>query len=164
MADGDFNGDGKPDLAVISFYSGAVSVLLGNGDGTFTAHPGFSNTSNSGVFAVGDLNGDGITDLVVNAYGSFVVALGNGDGTFQAPQTFGTYNLAPSDAIQLSDLNGDRRPDVVVAANAFLNIFEVQDSASGGFLVTTIKENRSAFAAGAVRGFGCYRSRISSLS
>ena len=81
---GDFNGDGRLDLATDG------SVLLGNGDGTFQpAGPvrgiGWGPTR----FVAGDFNGDGRLDLAVtDADGGVSVLLGNGDGTFQAPVTF----------------------------------------------------------------------------
>src|SRR5688500_11092954 len=82
IAAADFNEDGKLDVAVTSFGGGTVSVLLGNGDGTFTLSSTFDASANaSGVTAV-DLNEDGNVDLV--AVGSDVAYYrGNGDGTFQ---------------------------------------------------------------------------------
>jgi hypothetical protein len=63
VAVGDFNGDGKADLAVDS-GGGNVSVLLGNGDGTFQAAA--DTRTNSGSIAVGDFNGDGKADIAVD--------------------------------------------------------------------------------------------------
>jgi len=66
VAVGDFNGDGKPDLAVANSGSGGpVSVLLGNGDGTFQAAVNFGAGSTPASVAVGDFNGDGKPDLAV---------------------------------------------------------------------------------------------------
>ena len=69
VAVGDFNGDGKPDLAVANSGSNNVSVLLGNGDGTFQAPVNYTAGSRSASVAVADFNGDGKPDLVVANYG-----------------------------------------------------------------------------------------------
>jgi hypothetical protein len=87
---GDFNGDGKLDLAIATVDltvagSGSVIILLGNGDGTFTqaAGPPISLPSASAI-AAADFNGDGKLDLAVTSNGSSTVGifLSNGDGTF----------------------------------------------------------------------------------
>src|SRR5580692_1987189 len=92
VAVGDFNGDGKPDLAVSNNcpvggcggnLPSTVSILLGNGDGTFQPHVDYPVGSPTGV-AVGDFNGDGKPDLAVANGDSVAILLGNGDGTFQA--------------------------------------------------------------------------------
>ncbi len=121
---GDFNGDGIPDLAVVcnnQFYGpGTVTVLLGNGDGTFTA----AASPGTGVYpssmAVGDFNGDGILDLAVanlgepTGDGTVTVLLGNGDGTFTATATSPATGEWP-DSIEVGDFNGDGIPDLAVA-------------------------------------------------
>ena len=61
----DFNGDGKVDLAVINSGSNNVSILLGNGDGTFEAALNFDAGNSPSGIAIGDFNGDGKTDLAV---------------------------------------------------------------------------------------------------
>ena len=66
MALADVNGDGKPDLVVANSYGAdTVSVLLGNGNGTFQAQQTFATGSDPVSVAVGDVNGDGKPDLVV---------------------------------------------------------------------------------------------------
>lgn len=113
MVAADFNGDGKLDLAVVGDYvsSGGVTILLGNGDGTFTAAgPNLDPTADFGLIATGDFNGDGIPDLVAtNVFedgSNPVVFLGKGDGTFTA--TAASFTLTDSPASVLAgDFNGD---------------------------------------------------------
>jgi hypothetical protein len=111
----DFNGDGIPDLVILG--SDTISVLLGNGDGTFTAAPSPS-TDLPGAIAVGDFNGDGIPDLAVVPVldeGSSEVLLGKGDGTFtNANGSFGIDNgTRTSNSIAVGDFNGDGKLDLV---------------------------------------------------
>ena len=82
---GDFNGDGRTDLAVANYDSNDVSVLLGNGDGTFQNQVTYAVGTGPDALVAGDFTGDGRTDLAVANYGSndVSVLLGNGDGTFQ---------------------------------------------------------------------------------
>src|SRR5213592_817094 len=67
---GDFNGDGKQDLAVTNISTNSVSILLGNGNGTFGAPATFPVGSTPTSLAVGDFNGDGKQDLAVANLGS----------------------------------------------------------------------------------------------
>src|SRR5437867_6658018 len=91
IAVGDFNGDGKPDLAVANVNSNTVSVLLGNGDGTFRPKSDYGTGSIPVSVAIGDLNGDGRPDLAVANHSSTVsVLLGSGDGTFGLGSDYGT--------------------------------------------------------------------------
>jgi hypothetical protein len=120
VAVGDFNGDGKLDLAVTNVATGnigpgSVSVLLGNGDGTFQPAVEYADGSNPNSVAVGDFNGDGKLDLVVaNTTGNNVsVLLGNGDGTFQLAVDYGAGSVPYSVAV--GDFNGDGRLDMAAA-------------------------------------------------
>jgi hypothetical protein len=125
VAVGDFNGDGKLDLAVANSNlngianesSTSVSVLLGNGDGTFQTAVNYPAGTNPISVAVGDFNGDGKPDLVVaNAYGGVTVLLGNGNGTFQTPVSHPVDGNPNSVAV--GDFNGDGKLDFAVANNA----------------------------------------------
>src|SRR5262249_8747860 len=82
----DFNGDGRPDLAIGNAGSNNVSILLNNGNSTFTPATGSPVAAglNPRAVAAGDLNGDGHIDIVTaNAsVNTLSVLLGNGDGTF----------------------------------------------------------------------------------
>ncbi len=115
VAIGDLNADGKSDLAVANTSSNTVSVLLGNGDGTFGVKTDFGTGSNPNSVAIGDLNADGKPDLAVASYGSSAVSvlLGNGDGSFGARTDFGTGSGPQSVAV--GDLNADGEPDLAVA-------------------------------------------------
>jgi hypothetical protein len=128
---GDFNRDGKLDLAVVNSDlkasgsatpAGSVTILLGNGDGTFTQAPGSPIAAPSFVntpyqIAVGDFNGDGALDLAMLGGTPYVwVLLGNGDGTFKnAPvDPVGTPDISESEDLAVGDFNGDGNLDVAV--------------------------------------------------
>jgi Bacterial type II and III secretion system protein/FG-GAP-like repeat len=133
----DFNSDGKIDLAVTNANSDAVSVFLGNGDGTFGARTDYSVGAAPVYVVSADFNGDGIPDLAVADSGapatasngdlipgnSVSILLGNpsaansavGDGTFQAANSFAAGTTPTS--IAVADVNIDGRPDLVVASS-----------------------------------------------
>jgi uncharacterized repeat protein (TIGR01451 family) len=126
VAVADLNGDNKPDLVVANTLSGGsneVSVLLGNGDGSFRSavnyRAGLGVDGAPGSVAVGDLNGDGKQDVVISNEGStnISVLLGNGDGTLRPAVSYGVGrggDGAPV-AVAVSDLNRDGKPDIITA-------------------------------------------------
>ena len=115
VAVGDFNGDGRADLAVANNGSNSVTILLGNGGGTFVVASSPSTGSSPRAIAVGDFNGDGRLDLAVaNQFSNTVsILLGNGDGTFFATASPGTGSQPR--AIAVGDFNKDGRADLAVA-------------------------------------------------
>jgi hypothetical protein len=118
VAVADLNGDGKPDVTAIAnvtaIASGSVSVVLGNGDGTFQAARDYA-TGLGSFGAVADFNGDGKRDLMIIGYSgtdSVGVLLGNGDGSFRSAQVYAAGSAPIAAAV--GDFNGDGRPDLAV--------------------------------------------------
>src|SRR2546429_411938 len=120
----DLNGDGNLDLVVANYgcspcsppIRGSVSVLVGNGDGTFQAVAKYDTGPNPQSVAVGDFNADGKPDLAGGSGDGVSVLLNNGDGTFQAAANYGTGGSASS--VVMGDFNGDGKTDLAVATSA----------------------------------------------
>jgi hypothetical protein len=120
---GDFNGDGKLDMAVTNTFSNNVTVLLNKGDGTGTFHPPVPYTADIWPTRIvtGDFNNDGKLDLANannlggdSSTGSISILLGNGNGTFQAPLNYAAPSLG---GLGVADLNSDGKLDLITASN-----------------------------------------------
>src|SRR5262245_21492143 len=118
----DFNGDEKLDIAVANAGSGSVSILLGNGDGTFQQATNFdAGMLNPSGIAVGDFNHDGRLDIATFQPGNPATAtssaasilLGNSDGTFQTAKPVSLSHSSVHFAV--ADFNGDQKSDLVVS-------------------------------------------------
>jgi hypothetical protein len=135
LVTGDFNGDGRTDIAVgVAPGSGntgasGVYVLLGQANGTFAAPVKIDSSLNPTGLAAADLNGDGKTDLIVADQGGFDYAgasnqingalhvyLGATNGTFTAAAT-PTTSATNYSVVALGDLNADGKLDLIVAGN-----------------------------------------------
>jgi hypothetical protein len=117
--------------------SGTVSVLLGNGDGTFQAARSFAAGSGPASVAVGDFNGDGHLDVAVAnevSSGTVSVLLGNGDGTFQAARGFAA-GIYPA-SVAVGDFNGDGLPDLAVTGGGAVRV--LLGNGDGSFLTSPL--------------------------
>jgi Bacterial Ig-like domain (group 3)/FG-GAP-like repeat/FG-GAP repeat len=113
LALADVNGDGKPDLLMVSPSGPVLEVALGNGDGTFQAASDYALNFSPNYVAAADVNGDGKIDALVTDTEGVEVLLGNGNGTFQPPVEYATVSAGES--VVVGDVNGDGKLDMIVA-------------------------------------------------
>ncbi len=130
---GDFNGDGRPDIAVANGSN--VVVLLANSSAGFTAATTYSSGgSDPCAIVAGDFNGDGKLDLAVANYNSNTIGvlLGNGNGTFAAAVTYASGGSNP-DSLAVGDVNGDGKQDIVLTNNWGDNVGVLLNNGNGTF-------------------------------
>lgn len=158
----DVNGDGKLDLVAISASDSTISILLGNGDGSFQSPQGaLILTASAGptYLAVADLNGDGKLDLVETASSARNVSvfLGNGDGTFGVQQDY-RVGRGPN-SVAIADFNADGNPDLAISNESYGNISILLGVGDGTFQAQTsisipYGDSAGILAAGSLRGNG----------
>jgi hypothetical protein len=139
IAIGDFNGDGKPDLAFANHEQKSLTVLLGDSQGSFRPAPGSpvtvtSNPHTHGV-AAGDFNGDGKLDLVTDSWAEnkVTVVLGDGHGSFSSPGTQFAVGKMPYQRVRVSDINGDGNADIITTNLEGDNVTILISDGRGGF-------------------------------
>ncbi|MEG9436663.1 VCBS repeat-containing protein [Edaphobacter sp. HDX4] len=139
MVVADFNGDGKPDIAVTDNNVKAVQVYLNDGTGAFTSPkptPIVMDALGPGQLLAGDFNEDGKQDLIVDTVAGLqadILLIGNGDGTFTQKQNLpGSYGYVSGIAV---DVNGDKHLDLIFGGNGSTSSY-IGDG-KGGFQQVT---------------------------
>jgi hypothetical protein len=134
VAAGDFNGDGKPDLALANISDNTVSVLPGDGAGGFGPPASFPVGTQPRHLNTADLNGDGKLDLITANFSTSTVSvlLGDSAGGFGAPTQLSVPGFGP-DNVALGDFDNDGKPDLAVAYlnSNFISI--MLGNGAGGF-------------------------------
>ncbi len=135
---GDFNGDGRPDMAVSDSQNNLVTILLGSANGGFVAGATYSMGSGASALAAEDFNGDKKLDLaVVNTNsGTVSILLGNGDGTFQSRTDYPVGQNAIG--IVAADFNSDGKIDLATISAADSSIAILLGKGDGSFEVQAL--------------------------
>ena len=154
---GDFNGDGKPDLAIANYVSNTVSVLLnttapGAATPSYANPEEFSTRDNPVSVSIGDFNGDGKPDLAIVNRSSYSVSVllnttapGATTPSFANQATFATGNIPRS--VSIGDFNGDGKPDLAIANFASASVSVLLNTTAPG-ATTPSYANQATFATG----------------
>ncbi len=140
---GDFNNDGYSDIVVTNSANNIVSVLLGDGKGTFAGAVNYTVGTNPRTATVGDFNADGKPDIAVTNFNSNTVSIltGNGNGTFANAVSFGVgFNPI---SIAVNDFNNDKKADIVTADYGMNKVSILLGDGKGGF-ATSVRYSTGA--------------------
>ncbi|MDZ4722528.1 MAG: FG-GAP-like repeat-containing protein, partial [candidate division Zixibacteria bacterium] len=129
----DFDGDGKPDLAVANYSSNSVSILKNNGNGTFESAVNYGVGVSPYSVTSADFDGDGKPDLAgANAgSGSVSILKNNGNGTFASAVNYGVGSVPYS--VSSADFDGDGEPDLAVANAGSGSVSILKNNGNGTF-------------------------------
>ena len=157
---GDFDGDGKLDLAVALYGSNEIGVWKGKGDGTFEASGKFSSRGRlPSKLQISDINRDGKADIIVShCYSDDSVVIFYGEGGF-AFSTSQEVLLAPDrNALEceirdivVTDLDGDKKPDIAAACFASKQVVVLLNESQASALPQTFRAEAYAFETGRPR-------------
>ncbi len=133
VAVGDFNKDGKQDLATANLSSNNVSIMLGDGTGSFGAATNFAVGIDPESVAVGDFNGDGKQDLAAanTTSNNVSIILGDGTGSFGAATNFAVGSVP--EFVAVGDFNGDGKQDLATANAGSNNVSILLGTGTGNF-------------------------------
>jgi FG-GAP-like repeat/Abnormal spindle-like microcephaly-assoc'd, ASPM-SPD-2-Hydin len=151
---GDFSGDGVLDLALLgsdSNLKGYVTLLLGNGDGTFQGGLNYVVGTAPSAMLTTDLNGDGKLDILVLNEGSNSVSvlLGGGDGNFLTRVDYSTSGYSPM-SLTAADFNADGRLDLAIAAEGGPSLFLQSTAAFSPAIISPVQLVGTQHAAGPI--------------
>ncbi len=134
---GDFNEDGKPDIASPNTWTSQVAILLGSGTGTFTRTNFNLSANNFRPYSIGlgDFNNDNHQDLITmhSAGFSFSVLLGDGTGNFTVLTGQNISNQSGSNYVTIGDFNSDGKQDLIVSRFFQTNLLVLLGNADGTF-------------------------------
>jgi FG-GAP-like repeat len=132
---GDFNHDGKTDLAIANRGDATISILYGNGDGTFQQQVLVAVGSEPASIATGDFNGDGKLDLIASCVGSGVVTvlLNDGGGTYTRVDS--VTNLISNDRslVITGKFDASGKLDAVISSKVFSQLYLLEGNGDGSF-------------------------------
>jgi len=141
LATGDFNGDGKLDIAVANGNTQSVQILLGNGDGTFSTGSSFSVGSSPASqptsIVVGDFNEDGKQDIAVGVSPDSIIEVFAGDGTGNFSLVNTITSVINPVSLAVSDFNQDGFLDLAVANGQDNTVTVFLGRGNGSFWITS---------------------------